>query len=63
MTDRQRQLLTKEVENILNPLTKTDRLRIIEKLGKRWRRENSAEIEEEVAQYAIKMTGKRIIDY
>ena len=63
MTDRQRQLLTKEVENILNPLTKTDKLKIIEKLGKKWRRENSAEIEEDVAKFAQKATGKRIIDY
>ena len=63
MTEKQERLITKEVENILSPLTKTDRLKIIEKLGKKWRRENSAEIEEDVAQFAKKVTGKRIIDY
>ena len=62
MNEKQERLITKEVENILSPLSKTDRLKIIEKLGKRWRRENSAEINEDVAQTRLKFHGKRIKD-
>jgi 23S rRNA pseudoU1915 N3-methylase RlmH len=62
MTDKQQKLITKEVENILAPLSKTERLIIIEKLGKKWRRENSAEIYEAEARDRLKMAGKRIKD-
>jgi hypothetical protein len=60
---KQEILIMKAVVNAMNPLTKTSKLKVIEKLGKIIRRANSAEIEEEVAQFAKRVTGKRIIDY
>lgn len=63
MNDKQEKLIVKMIETALAPLTQVEKINIIERLGKRLRRKNSAESEEEVAQFAKKMTGKRIIDY
>lgn len=52
----------KAVETALSDLTLTEKLRVIEKMGKKWRRQNSMEINEDVAQTRLSMTGKRIID-
>lgn len=59
---KQESLIMKEVVKTMAPLTKTSKLKVIEKLGKIWRRENSAEIYEEEAKARLKMTGKRILD-
>lgn len=63
MTDKQEKLIVGLIETALAPLTPVEKINIIERLGKKLRRKNSAESEEEVAQFAKKMTGKRIIDY
>ena len=59
---KQESLLMKEVVKLLSVANKTSRLKIIEKLGKVWRRENSAEIYEAEAKDRLKISGKRILD-
>lgn len=62
MTDEQLNKKVKAVDVALSDLTITEKLRVIEKLGKKWRLKNSIEINEEVAQTRVKMIGKRIKD-
>lgn len=62
-TEKQKGLMIKEFEKLMNLWPITDKIDLVESYGKRLRKKNSAQTEEEVAQFAKKMTGKRIIDY
>ena len=63
MNDKRKSLLKKEIKKLMALCTLVDQIEVIESLGKELRKKNSAESEEEVAQFAERMTGKRIIDY
>ena len=62
-TSKQKGLMVNEFEKLMALWPITDKIDLIESYGKRLRKKNSAQTEEEVAQFAKKMTGKRIIDY
>jgi len=60
---KQEDLMMVAVLNVMKPLkTKTSKIRVLEKLGKILRRENSAEIYEAEAKDRLKIHGKRILD-
>lgn len=62
MTEKELNQKCKAVAIALSDLTLTEKLKVVERCGKRWRQKNSISINEEVASTRVKMTGKRIKD-
>lgn len=62
MTDEELKSYCKKVKEALTDLSLTDRLRVMEKVSKKWRRDNSKSIEKEISEDRVRFYGKSIKD-